>query len=283
MTRRHHSSHQRSLATTTYPILLGCLLLWPAQPAWAAERSPAQGPASDDQSVRAAEATTSEVSPVPLWTSEVSLSWWPGHLDEGYEAGDGTAYRLAGPWATGVRLAGSARLGPVLLLGSYGTSTYTLWRDDTRQAFGRWQQQGELGAVYCLQWLPNLSIAAGPSLLLDHTEVLDVPALQGRALDYLDAPLQRFSGGVTAMGAYALPLPWPMTLDARLAVHPLAWLHSAAPFDASGLWSLHGSAGIRWYPWDRFGLEARYRYHGWQTPAYQQSQHGLSFGGVYRF
>lgn len=283
MTRCPQPSYQRSFAKPARRILLGCLLLWPTQPGWAADRSIGQPAHGLPVKPVVGAAATTDTPRAPLLTSEVSLGWWPGHVGEGYAAGDGTAYRLGGPWPTGARMAGRARLGPFLLLGAYGTSVYSLWRDDTRQAFGRWQQQGELEAVYCVHWTSNLSIAAGPSLLLDRTDVLDLPALQGRTLDYLDMPLLRFSGGVTAMGAFALPTPWPMTLDARVAVHPLAWLQTAAPFDASGLWSLQGSAGIRWYPWGRFGLDARYRYHGWQTPAYHQGQHGLQLGGVYTF
>ena len=225
------------------------------------------------------ERLTLRSSRAPIFSTQASLGWTPDVLSESTTHRDGTEYQTLGLRIPQGRLDGAARLGPLYVTGHYGLRPYAMQRGDTLEVFGRWQQEAEVAPLLCLVWQDRFGLAVGPSVLVDRTDVVNPPAPRGRTIDYLDVPVTRLAYGLTGYGAVALPLPWPVALDARIGVWPVTTVFSGTPnLVSDGLWTLGGDVGLRWFVGPHLAVDGRYAFQSWQGSEYGHGHQGLTLG-----
>jgi hypothetical protein len=220
-------------------------------------------------------------APSPNLVTHLTASYCPGLVAESHGNQDGSLTRFGGLLPLGVRLGGMVRLEPFLIEGRLGYGTYPLAFGDTGDVFWRQETQVAVSGLFPQQWGRSVSTAFGPALLVDQIGISRNTLAPGAS--YVEQGMTRVALGVMGIAAYTLPVPVPVLVDARLAVHPATWVEAARSFSGIGVWTLDASLGARWMLWGQWGVDARYAFLGWQANEYYQSLHGLAVGGVRNF
>jgi hypothetical protein len=223
--------------------------------------------------------TTLSEPMVAVLPSHITLGWRPDFVTERFSDAAGADNRDGPRSATGW-IDGAVNLGPVMLSGTFGSHWDEVRRTGTSASVGRWEHQGTFALNYVQRWNQHLAAAFGPAFVLQQISLLEPPGQQGRQQDDLDVASTRWGAGLQAMLS---AWPWqavPVALEIRLGLYPATWqLTDSVNRAPQGMWAMQGSAGLRWYPVPRFGLDLRYLYDHWQTIAYYQGSHGVSLGG----